>query len=410
MLSKNEFMPVAIRCRPLSPAEMLKSGTRTPIEIDCSKKELTITHPTLDPNDCKPKTFQFDIIFDSTTSQESVYKEIGFPVVDTYLSGTDGAIFTYGQTGAGKTYTMEGILESEEHKGIIPRVFEHIFKEIKGSPEKYHSVQVSNLLIYSEKIRDLLSESPQKDLKIRERKDIGVYIEGMKLIHVKSLEEMYEQFELGRKNKKLAFTTPNENFCCSTSIFSIILESYEEGQDGEKQVRSRKLDLVDMVSSGRPSIHLEHRELINISRSLSVFCQVIFSLANTKTRPPYRDSALTRILQNTFGGSAMFALIGNISPSVEDYDESLCTLRLWSRAKHIKRNSSAGITKHPVLPSPLETFMTEFEELKARMQKLYTTEMLEKVPFEKIKQVIAEAMESEKELAAKSETEEIKPN
>lgn len=271
--------------------------------------------------------------------------------VDDILNGYNGTVFAYGQTGAGKSYTMMGAdIDDEEQRGIIPRIVEQMFASILRSPGNIeYTVRVSYMEIYMEKIRDLLV--PQNDnLPIHEEKSRGVYVKGLLEIYVSSVQEVYEVMRRGGTARATAATNMNQESSRSHSIFVITItqKNVETGS-----AKSGQLFLVDLAGSekvgktGASGQTLEEAKKIN--KSLSALGMVINSLTDGKsTHIPYRDSKLTRILQESLGGNSRTTLIINCSPSSYNDQETLSTLRFGVRAKAIKNKAKINAELSPL--------------------------------------------------------------
>lgn len=271
--------------------------------------------------------------------------------MDDILNGYNGTVFAYGQTGAGKSYTMMGSdIDDDSSRGIIPRIVEQIFASILRSPSNIeYTVRVSYMEIYMEKIRDLLR--PQNDnLPIHEDKSRGVYVKELMEIYVASKEEVYEVMRRGGAARATAATNMNQESSRSHSIFviSITQKNVETGS-----AKSGQLFLVDLAGSekvgktGATGQTLEEAKKIN--KSLSALGMVINSLTDGKsTHIPYRDSKLTRILQESLGGNSRTTLIVNCSPSSYNDAETLSTLRFGVRAKSIKNKAKINAELSPL--------------------------------------------------------------
>ncbi|RIB10372.1 kinesin heavy chain [Gigaspora rosea] len=293
--------------------------------------------------------FTFDRIFPPETSQKSVFEESIKHIVDEVISGYNGTVFAYGQTGSGKTHTMMGNMDDEEFKGLIPRIVEQIFQSIIDSPPTIeYTVKVSYMEIYMEKIRDLLN--PQNDnLPVHEEKNRGVYVKGLLEVYVGSVQEVYEVMKRGGSARIVAYTNMNAESSRSHSIFVITINQ-KNLADGS--VKSGKLSLVDLAGSekvgktGASGQTLEEAKKIN--KSLSALGMVINALTDGKsTHIPYRDSKLTRILQESLGGNSRTTLIINSSPSSFNEAETLSTLRFGMRAKSIKNKAKVNAELSP---------------------------------------------------------------
>lgn len=271
--------------------------------------------------------------------------------VDDILNGYNGTVFAYGQTGAGKSYTMMGAdIDDEEQRGIIPRIVEQMFASILRSPGNIeYTVRVSYMEIYMEKIRDLLV--PQNDnLPVHEEKSRGVYVKGLLEIYVSSVQEVYEVMRRGAAARATAATNMNQESSRSHSIFVITItqKNVETGS-----AKSGQLFLVDLAGSekvgktGASGQTLEEAKKIN--KSLSALGMVINSLTDGKsTHIPYRDSKLTRILQESLGGNSRTTLIINCSPSSYNDAETISTLRFGVRAKAIKNKAKINAELSPL--------------------------------------------------------------
>jgi len=337
------------------------------VQIVPSRGEVIINNPT--PGE-QPKTFAFDTVYDWTASQENIYKETGYPIVDSVIEGYNGTIFAYGQTGTGKTHTMEGQPEPKELRGIIPRAFEQVFKQIDGTPNVQFLVRVSFLELYNEEIRDLLSNNPKNKLELREKPDVGVYVKDLISFPVQSVEEMHQKLEFGRKNRAVGETKMNQGSSRSHSIFSIFVEASDIGLDGQNHLRMGKLNLVDLAGSERQSKTQatgdRFKEAININQSLTTLGNVISALVDSKsTHVPYRDSKLTRLLQDSLGGNTKTVMIANIGPADWNFDETLSTLIYAHRAKNIKNKPK--INEDPK-DAMLREFQDEITKLKAQLE------------------------------------------
>lgn len=270
--------------------------------------------------------------------------------VDDILNGYNGTVFAYGQTGAGKSYTMMGTnIDDDEGRGVIPRIVEQIFASIMSSPSTIeYTVRVSYMEIYMEKIRDLLA--PQNDnLPIHEEKNRGVYVKGLLEIYVSSVQEVYEVMRRGGAARAVAATNMNQESSRSHSIFVVTItqKNVETGS-----AKSGQLFLVDLAGSekvgktGASGQTLEEAKKIN--KSLSALGMVINALTDGKSsHVPYRDSKLTRILQESLGGNSRTTLIINCSPSSYNDAETLGTLRFGTRAKSIKNKAKVNAELSP---------------------------------------------------------------
>lgn len=295
-------------------------------------------------------SFTFDRVFPMDSLQTDIFDFSIRPTVDDILNGYNGTVFAYGQTGAGKSYTMMGSdIDDDTGKGIIPRIVEQIFASILTSPSNMeYTVRVSYMEIYMERIRDLLV--PQNDnLPVHEEKSRGVYVKGLLEVYVSSVQEVYEVMRRGGTARAVAATNMNQESSRSHSIFVITVtqKNLETGT-----AKSGQLFLVDLAGSekvgktGASGQTLEEAKKIN--KSLSALGMVINALTDGKsTHIPYRDSKLTRILQESLGGNSRTTLIINCSPSSYNDAETISTLRFGVRAKAIKNKAKVNAELSP---------------------------------------------------------------
>ena len=272
------------------------------------------------------------------------------PTVDDILNGYNGTVFAYGQTGAGKSYTMMGSsIDDEEGRGVIPRIVEQIFASIMTSPSTIeYTVRVSYMEIYMERIRDLL-QPVNDNLPVHEEKNRGVYVKGLLEIYVSTVQEVYEVMRRGGAARAVAATNMNQESSRSHSIF-VITVTQKNVETGS--AKSGQLFLVDLAGSekvgktGASGQTLEEAKKIN--KSLSALGMVINALTDGKSsHVPYRDSKLTRILQESLGGNSRTSLIINCSPSSYNDVETLGTLRFGTRAKSIKNKAKVNAELSP---------------------------------------------------------------
>lgn len=278
------------------------------------------------------------------------------------MAGYNGTIFAYGQTGCGKTHTMIGVKGDYSQRGIIPNSFDHIFGYLDDANniQKKFLIRCSYLEIYNEQIRDLLSKHVDAKLDLKETKDKGVYVKDLTTCIVKTISQIEEFMERGNLNRKTGETAMNKDSSRSHSIFTIYVETAERDEAGEQRIKAGKLNLVDLAGSERQSkTHATGdrlKEATKINLSLSALGNVISQLVEGNHRHiPYRDSKLTRLLQDSLGGNTKTVMIAAISPADYNYDETMTTLRYASRAKHIKN-------KPRVNQDPKDALLKQYEE------------------------------------------------
>ena len=282
--------------------------------------------------------FNFDRIFQPSSTQEEIYSYGVKGIIDSVLNGYNGTVLAYGQTGSGKTYTMQGEIGNEKTKGIIPRMIKHVFDYIhEQNSSSEFMLKVSMIEIYQEKIRDLLDIS-RVNLPIRQDSIKGIYVDGCSERYVGCPRDVLNALELGANNRVQAATNMNEHSSRSHSIFILTIN-----QTNKKEGFSKigKLYLVDLAGSekisksGVTGFNLIEAEKINLS--LTTLGRVIYNLTDGKSQHvPYRESKLTRVLQESLGGNSKTCLIITCSPSIYNESETLSTLRFGERAKKIK--------------------------------------------------------------------------
>ena len=364
-----ETVKVVIRCRPLSSKEM-QAGHEVCVNMNTKTGEIFLTKPS---NDEPPKQFTFDMVFDWTIAQEDIYNRCASNIIENVLEGYNGTIFAYGQTGTGKTHTMTGVESDPKEKGIMPRSFEDIFKRIEGDSEQTQFlIRASYLEIYNEEIRDLLAKNPRNKLDLHEKPDSGVYVRDLSYFAVKGVPEINDVMKIGMKNRSVGATNMNAVSSRSHSLFQITIERSEVGADGKQHIRAGKLNLVDLAGSERiaktGATGDRLKEATKINLSLSTLCHVISSLTDPKsTYVPYRDSKLTRLLQDSLGGNTKTLMISNLGPAEYNYDETMNTLRYANRAKNIKNKPKINEDPKDAL---LREYQDEITKLKEQLELL----------------------------------------
>lgn len=364
----SDNVKVVVRCRPLNQKEAMM-GHKQAVTVDEIRGTITVNK--LETPHEPPKTFTFDTVFGQESKQLDVYNLTARPIIDSVLEGYNGTIFAYGQTGTGKTFTMEGVRAVPELRGIIPNSFAHIFGHIaKAEGDTRFLVRVSYLEIYNEEVRDLLGKDQMQRLEVKERPDVGVYIKDLSGYVVNNADDMDRIMTLGHKNRSVGATNMNEHSSRSHAIFTITIECSEKGVDGNQHVRMGKLHLVDLAGSERQgktgATGQRLKEATKINLSLSTLGNVISALVDGKsTHVPYRNSKLTRLLQDSLGGNSKTMMCANIGPADYNYDETISTLRYANRAKNIK--NKARINEDPK-DALLRQFQKEIEELKKKLE------------------------------------------
>ncbi|KAL7736798.1 hypothetical protein ACLKA6_015639 [Drosophila palustris] len=324
-----DSIKVVCRFRPLNDSEE-RAGSKFVVKFPNNVEENCIS--------IAGKVYLFDKVFKPNASQEKVYNEAAKSIVTDVLAGYNGTIFAYGQTSSGKTHTMEGVIGDSLKQGIIPRIVNDIFNHIYAMEEnlEFH-IKVSYYEIYMDKIRDLLDVS-KVNLSVHEDKNRVPYVKGATERFVSSPEDVFEVIEEGKSNRHIAVTNMNEHSSRSHSVFLINVK--QENLENQKKL-SGKLYLVDLAGSEKVSKTGAEGTVLdeakNINKSLSALGNVISALADgNKTHIPYRDSKLTRILQESLGGNARTTIVICCSPASFNESETKSTLDFGRRAKTVK--------------------------------------------------------------------------
>ena len=295
-------------------------------------------------NEKSSQDFTYDKVFPSDTNQKTIFDIVAKPLISAAFEGINGTLFCYGQTSSGKTYTMEGIPTDNNLMGVIPRMMQLIFDTINsGSPDIEFSVKCQYYQIYNEKIQDLI-DTRKTDLAIREDKNKGIWVEDCTEEYVESEQEMFNFFQNGASNRAVASTKMNALSSRSHSLFAVII--YQRNIITESS-KTGKIYFVDLAGSEKMSKagiegNTMLKEAQNINKSIMTLGMVINALTKGAKHIPYRDSKLTRVLQESLGGNSLTNLIINCSPSMSNQTETLSTLRFGQRAKLIKNKVVAN--------------------------------------------------------------------
>ncbi|XP_063771854.1 kinesin-like protein KIF1A isoform X3 [Pseudophryne corroboree] len=351
---------VAVRVRPFNSREI---GKDSKCIIQMSGNTTTILNPK-QPKET-PKSFSFDYSYWSHTSdedsqfagQQQVYCDIGEEMLLHAFEGYNVCIFAYGQTGAGKSYTMMGKQEPNQ-QGIIPQLCEDLFSRISDTTNDNmsYSVEVSYMEIYCERVRDLLNPKNKGNLRVREHPLLGPYVEDLSKLAVTSFNDIQDLMDSGNKARTVAATNMNETSSRSHAVFNIIFTQRRHDADTQNTTEKvSKISLVDLAGSERADSTgakgTRLKEGANINKSLTTLGKVISALAemdsgtnkNKKKKKtdfiPYRDSVLTWLLRENLGGNSRTAMVAALSPADINYDETLSTLRYADRAKQIRCNA-----------------------------------------------------------------------
>ncbi|XP_072442196.1 kinesin-like protein KIF1B isoform X22 [Chiloscyllium punctatum] len=369
---------VAVRVRPFNSRE---SGKDSKCIIQMQGSSTSIINPK-NPKE-SPKTFSFDYSYWSHTSaedpafasQHQVYNDIGKEMLQHSFEGYNVCIFAYGQTGAGKSYTMMG-KQDKDHQGIIPQLCEELFEKINdnSNSDVSYSVEVSYMEIYCERVRDLLNPKTKGNLRVREHPLLGPYVEDLSKLAVTSYTDIADLMDAGNKARTVAATNMNETSSRSHAVFTIVFT--QKKHDAETDLcteKVSKISLVDLAGSERADSTgakgTRLKEGANINKSLTTLGKVISALAEVSKKKkksdfiPYRDSVLTWLLRENLGGNSRTAMVAALSPADINYDETLSTLRYADRAKQIKCNAVINEDPNAKLIRELKDEVTRLKDL-----------------------------------------------
>ena len=372
---KSESVKVVVRCRPLGNKEMEEQR-----ECICNVDMKVCSIQVYNPQNIKDiKSFTFDHTYDWHATQQLIFNQTALPILESIMEGYNGTIFAYGQTGTGKTYTMEGN-DNETDKGIIPRSIDWIFNNIKNYPAQQFLVRVSFVEIYNEEVRDLLSKVKRQKLNVRE-KDKVFYVENVTIIQAENSKMTLDIMKAGRANRATGATKMNPGSSRSHSIFSITVESSTTDEAGESHYKVGKLNLVDLAGSERQSktesTGERFVEATKINLSLTCLGSVINKLVSGKQQYiPYRDSKLTMLLQDSLGGNTKTVMIANVGPADYNYDETMNTLWYAQRAKKIKNKPRINEDPQDAL---LRQYQEEIEIMKKKLIAMGKGELVMKI-------------------------------
>uniref|UniRef100_A0A8C6RZ82 Kinesin-like protein n=1 Tax=Nannospalax galili TaxID=1026970 RepID=A0A8C6RZ82_NANGA len=366
----SESVKVVVRCRPMNQRER-ELNCQAVVTVDCARGQCFIQNPGA--ADEPPKQFTFDGAYYMDHFTEQIYNEIAYPLVEGVTEGYNGTIFAYGQTGSGKSFTMQGLPEPPCQRGIIPRAFEHIFESVQCAENTKFLVRASYLEIYNEDVRDLLGADTKQKLELKEHPEKGVYVKGLSMHTVHSVAQCERVMETGWKNRAVGYTLMNKDSSRSHSIFTISIEIYAVDERGKDHLCAGKLNLVDLAGSERQSktgaTGERLKEATKINLSLSALGNVISALVDGRCKHiPYRDSKLTRLLQDSLGGNTKTLMVACLSPADNNYDETLSTLRYANRAKNIKN-------KPRINEDPKDTLLREYQEEIKRLKAILAQQM-----------------------------------
>ncbi|PSR74150.1 hypothetical protein PHLCEN_2v10106 [Hermanssonia centrifuga] len=388
---------VVIRCRRRSDREIQENspiivstqGARgQDITIETAAPTSALGLVTLPPT----RTYPFDLVFGPEADQAMIYHDVVSPMLEEVLQGYNCTLFAYGQTGTGKTYTMQGDLtptpmgNPSSQAGMIPRVLFRLFHQLETSVPDY-SVKISFVELYNEELRDLLASDlaapagsiqpmgmgaskdavGQGNLKLFEdASKKGVFIQGLEECCVKDATDALALLTKGSQRRQIAATKFNDHSSRSHSVFSITVHTKEKSSIGDDLLKVGKLNLVDLAGSeniGRSGAENKRaREAGMINQSLLTLGRVINALVDKSSHVPYRESKLTRLLQDSLGGRTKTCIIATVSPARFNMEETLSTLDYALRAKSIRNKPE--VNQRMNRNALIKEYVGEIERLK----------------------------------------------
>ncbi|ODN01520.1 Kinesin-like protein KIF13A [Orchesella cincta] len=391
---------VGVRVRPLNAREkaLMPDGSLV-VSVSRDSNQIVLSNPqthqstnnnnvSANSNAAK-KSFTFDNVFGIEVGQENIFDKLGEDLLSSAFEGYNACLFAYGQTGSGKSYTMLG---SAEHRGVIPRLCDAIFIKIAEETANLNNaaatpsplppetpnvfkVEVSFMEIYNEKVRDLLVAN-KTSLKVREHNVLGPYVDGLSQLAVKSAEDIANLMAEGNKSRTVAATNMNSESSRSHAVFTIVLtQTMTDTSSGVTGEKVSRISLVDLAGSERAAktgaVGERLKEGSNINKSLTTLGLVISKLAegssgnakDGKSFIPYRDSVLTWLLKDNLGGNSRTIMIATVSPSPDNYEETLSTLRYADRAKKIVNNAVVNEDPNAKIIRELQAEVKQLREL-----------------------------------------------
>ncbi|KAJ4705284.1 Kinesin-like protein [Melia azedarach] len=381
---KGVNVQVLLRCRPFSEEELRNNA---PQVVTCNEYQREVAVSQNIAGKHIDRVFTFDKVFGPSAQQRELYEQAVVPIVHEVLEGFNCTIFAYGQTGTGKTYTMEGECKRSKsgpngelppEAGVIPRAVQQIFDTLESQNAEY-SVKVTFLELYNEEITDLLApeeisrvaveEKQKKQLPLMEDGKGGVLVRGLEEEIVTSASEIFTLLERGSAKRRTAETLLNKQSSRSHSLFSITIHIKEATPEGEELIKCGKLNLVDLAGSENISRSGARegraREAGEINKSLLTLGRVINALVEHLGHIPYRDSKLTRLLRDSLGGRTKTCIIATVSPAVHCLEETLSTLDYAHRAKNIKNKPE--VNQKMMKSTLIKDLYGEIERLKAEV-------------------------------------------
>ncbi|KAI1816832.1 kinesin-domain-containing protein [Poronia punctata] len=365
---------VVVRCRGRNEREVRENSA---VVVSTEAARGKVVQLSMGPSALSNKTYNFDRVFSQAADQRMIYEDVVQPILEEMMSGYNCTIFAYGQTGTGKTYTMSGDMDEtfgllSDAAGIIPRVLHSLFNKLE-SEDTESFVKCSFIELYNEELRDLLSAEEHAKLKIFDdtsrKGHAATLVQGMEEAHINSASEGIKLLQNGSLKRQVASTKCNDLSSRSHTVFTITACIKRTGEDGEDWVTAGKLNLVDLAGSeniqrsGAENKRAAEAGLIN--KSLLTLGRVINALVDHNSHIPYRESKLTRLLQDSLGGRTKTCIIATISPAKSNLEETISTLDYAFRAKNIRNKPQVNqmIRKGALL----RDFTQEIEKLKSEL-------------------------------------------
>ncbi|KAL9625579.1 MAG: hypothetical protein Q9160_000292 [Pyrenula sp. 1 TL-2023] len=365
---------VVVRCRGRSEREVKENSGVVVSTTGVKGKHVELS---MGPNALSNKTYHFDKVFSPAADQAILFEDVVAPTLTEMLAGYNCTVFAYGQTGTGKTYTMSGDMTDtmgllSDAAGIIPRVLYSLFQKLEAEDTEC-SVKCSFIELYNEELRDLLSADDNTKLKIYEdgnkKGNHATFVQGMEESHIKTANAGVKLLQAGSHRRQVAATKCNDLSSRSHTVFTITTYLKKTAETGEDFICAGKLNLVDLAGSeniqrsGAENKRAAEAGLIN--KSLLTLGRVINALVDKSSHIPYRESKLTRLLQDSLGGQTKTCIIATISPAKSNLEETISTLDYAFRAKNIRNKPQINsmVSKKTLL----KEFTAEIEKLKGEL-------------------------------------------
>lgn len=372
-MSEETNINVVVRCRGRSEREVRENSG---VVVQTNGIKGNTVQLSMGPSALSNKSYAFDKVFSPAADQTMVFDEVVAPILDEVLAGFNCTIFAYGQTGTGKTYTMSGDISNQQPPpdaaGIIPRILHSLFHKLDGD-EFENTVKCSFIELYNEELRDLLAPEDNVKLKIFEdntKKGNSVtMVQGMEETYIKTAPQGIQKLRDGSHKRQVAATKCNDLSSRSHTVFTITVCMKRPSETKEDEIITGKLNLVDLAGSeniqrsGAENKRATEAGLIN--KSLLTLGRVINALVDKGSHIPYRESKLTRLLQDSLGGRTKTCIIATLSPAKSNLEETISTLDYAFRAKNIRNKPQVNQRVNKM--TLLNEFTTEIEQLKSEL-------------------------------------------